>query len=85
MRLTIVLQGKAITVRLVCAMARAFHCASVEIESDCKIVIQLCMSKGVPPWEICAMMNDIRLMANSGGLAFKWCPDFGIELHIGWL
>lgn len=35
------------------------------------------VSEGVPPWDICAVMNDIRSMASSRGLAFKWCPRVG--------
>ncbi|KAI7985260.1 hypothetical protein LOK49_LG14G02243 [Camellia lanceoleosa] len=58
-RLTTALQGKAIAMRLACAMARARHCAIVEIESDCKTVIQLCVLEGVPPWEIYAVIKDI--------------------------
>ncbi|KAL7176319.1 hypothetical protein ACSBR2_029794 [Camellia fascicularis] len=73
-RLTTVVQGEAIAVRLACAMARALQCAVVEIESDNKSVIHLCVSKGVPPWEICAVIQDIRSLAHSGGLAFKWSP-----------
>ncbi|KAL7161387.1 hypothetical protein ACSBR2_041945 [Camellia fascicularis] len=73
-RMTSALQGEATAVRLACSMARALHCATVEVESDCKTLIQLCVSERVPPWEICAVMNDIRFMARSGGLAFKWCP-----------
>ncbi|KAI8020213.1 putative ribonuclease H protein [Camellia lanceoleosa] len=73
-RMTTALQGEATAVRLVCFMARALHCATVEVESDCKTLIQQCVSEGVPLWEICAVLNDIRFMASSGGLVFKWSP-----------
>ncbi|KAL7189189.1 hypothetical protein ACSBR1_038949 [Camellia fascicularis] len=73
-RLTTVVQGEAIAVRLACAMTRALQCAAVEIESDNKFVIHLCVSEGVPPWEICAVIQDIRSLGHSGGLAFKWSP-----------
>ncbi|XP_028089296.1 uncharacterized protein LOC114289726 [Camellia sinensis] len=73
-RLTIVVQGETIAVCLACAMARAIQCVAVEIESDSKTVIQLCVSEGVPPWEICAIIQDIRSLAHSGGLTFKWSP-----------
>ncbi|KAI7986279.1 hypothetical protein LOK49_LG14G00511 [Camellia lanceoleosa] len=57
--MTIALVRKACAVRLACSMARALHGATLEVESDCKTLIQLCVSEGVPPWEICAVMNDI--------------------------
>ncbi|KAI8003771.1 hypothetical protein LOK49_LG08G02746 [Camellia lanceoleosa] len=44
-RLTTVVQEKAIAVRLACAMARALQCTVVEIESDSKTVIQLCIQR----------------------------------------
>ncbi|KAI7990427.1 hypothetical protein LOK49_LG12G02451 [Camellia lanceoleosa] len=74
LRMTTALQGEACAVRFACSMARALHGATVEVESDCKKLIQLCVSEGVPPWEICAVMNDIWCMASSGTVTFKWCP-----------
>ncbi|KAF5959091.1 hypothetical protein HYC85_000300 [Camellia sinensis] len=62
-RLATSIQGEASVVQLACTMSRALNCANVEIESDCKNVIQLCVSERVPPWDICAVMNDIWSMA----------------------
>ncbi|KAL7161948.1 hypothetical protein ACSBR2_042429 [Camellia fascicularis] len=45
-----------------------------EIESDCKSVIHLCVSEGVPPWELLAMICDVRSLASSKQLVFRWCP-----------
>ncbi|KAL7253377.1 hypothetical protein ACSBR1_007832 [Camellia fascicularis] len=73
-QLATAIQGETSVARLACSMACALNCANVEIESDYKNVIQLCVSERVPPWDICAVMNDIRSTASSKGLAFKWCP-----------
>ncbi|KAI8031740.1 hypothetical protein LOK49_LG01G00713 [Camellia lanceoleosa] len=45
-RLATAIQDEASAVRLACAMARALNCANVEIDSDCKNVIQLCVRGG---------------------------------------
>ncbi|KAL7264102.1 hypothetical protein ACSBR1_002121 [Camellia fascicularis] len=59
-RVRSVAQGELLAVRQACLMAVALNRAAVDIESDCKSVIQLCVSEGVPPWELLALLSDVR-------------------------
>lgn len=76
-RVRSVAQGELLAVRHACLMAGALNLAAVDIESDCKSVIHLCVSEGVPPWELLALLNDVRSMATSRQLNFLWCPRMG--------
>ncbi|GMP33734.1 hypothetical protein CsSME_00006924 [Camellia sinensis var. sinensis] len=58
-------------------MVGALNLAAVDIESDCKSVIQLCVSEGVPLRELLALLSDVRSMATSRQLNFLWCPRIG--------
>ncbi|KAI7991576.1 hypothetical protein LOK49_LG12G02484 [Camellia lanceoleosa] len=65
-------QAEAHSVRLACLMAKALNLSRVEIESDNKTVISLCVSETVPPWEFSAIIMDIRGLAPSYSLSFSW-------------
>ncbi|KAL7246469.1 hypothetical protein ACSBR2_001546 [Camellia fascicularis] len=73
-RVRSVAQGELLAVRHACLMAGALNLAAVDIESDCKSVIHLCVSEGVPPWELLALLSDVRSMATHRRLNFLWCP-----------
>ncbi|GMP56390.1 hypothetical protein CsSME_00020900 [Camellia sinensis var. sinensis] len=55
-------------------MAAAFDLTDVQIESDSQSVIHLCVSEGVPLWELLALLCDVRALASSRHLGFSWCP-----------
>ncbi|CAL5366655.1 unnamed protein product [Camellia sinensis] len=76
-RVRSVAQGELLAVRHACLMAGALNLAAVDIESDCKSVIHLCVSEGVPPWELLALLSNVRSMATSRQLNFLWCPRMG--------
>ncbi|KAI8031604.1 hypothetical protein LOK49_LG01G00240 [Camellia lanceoleosa] len=73
-RLRSVAQGELLAIRYACLMAAAFDLTDVQIESDSQSVIHLCVSEGVPPWELLALLCDVRALASSRHLGFSWCP-----------
>ncbi|XP_028055940.1 uncharacterized protein LOC114260082 [Camellia sinensis] len=73
-RLRFVVQCELLAIRHACLMADALNLTTAEIESDCKSVIQLCVSEGVPPWELLALICDVRSLASHRSLVFRWCP-----------
>ncbi|CAL5339656.1 unnamed protein product [Camellia sinensis] len=44
----------------------------VEIESDNRQIIQLSVAETVPPWELSALILDIRWLASQHQMAFSW-------------
>ncbi|KAI7995021.1 hypothetical protein LOK49_LG11G00195 [Camellia lanceoleosa] len=66
-----VAQCELLAIRHACLMADALNLNTVEIESDCKSVIQLCVSEGVPPWELLALICDVRSLASRRSLVFR--------------
>ncbi|KAI8544640.1 hypothetical protein RHMOL_Rhmol08G0312200 [Rhododendron molle] len=66
------LQGELLAIRLACGMASSMGLTEVEIESDNQLAIKLSASELVPPWEVEAVVQDIRFMKQSGGISFKW-------------
>ncbi|KAI7980312.1 hypothetical protein LOK49_Contig167G00003 [Camellia lanceoleosa] len=73
-RVRSVAQGELLAIRTACLMASALNLNVVDIEGDCKAVIQLCVSEGVPPWELLALLGDVRSLAATRQLNFLWCP-----------
>ncbi|KAF7139221.1 hypothetical protein RHSIM_Rhsim07G0138700 [Rhododendron simsii] len=71
-KVTSSLQGELLAIRLACAMANSLGLLEVEIESDNQMAIKLSASELVPPWEVGAVVQDIRLLSQSGGFSFKW-------------
>ncbi|XP_028084016.1 uncharacterized protein LOC114285186 [Camellia sinensis] len=65
-------QDEAFAVRMACLMVRAHNLSFVEIESDNQMVIKLCVSEQVPPWELSAIILDIRYFASAYQLSFSW-------------
>ncbi|KAI7997135.1 hypothetical protein LOK49_LG10G00464 [Camellia lanceoleosa] len=73
-RLRSVARCELLAIQHACLMADALNLTIAKIESDCKSVIQLCVSKGVPPWKLLALLCDVRSLASRRSLAFRWCP-----------
>ncbi|KAG5530666.1 hypothetical protein RHGRI_025584 [Rhododendron griersonianum] len=48
--------------------------SQVIIESDNKMVIKLCSTKNVPPWECAALVKDIRQLSSNFVRKFSWVP-----------
>ncbi|KAI7988222.1 putative ribonuclease H protein [Camellia lanceoleosa] len=65
-------QAEAYAVRMACLMVRGHKMSFVEIESDNQLVIKLCVSEQVPPWELSAIIMDIRSFASAYQLSFSW-------------
>ncbi|XP_028112211.1 uncharacterized protein LOC114310437 [Camellia sinensis] len=65
-------QAKAHAIRLAYLMAQALNLSRVEIESDNKSVISLCIFETVPPWEYSAIILDIRGLASPNSISFSW-------------
>ncbi|KAL7193372.1 hypothetical protein ACSBR2_025061 [Camellia fascicularis] len=70
-KLASVAQGEALAVRLACAMVHTVNLGLVEIEGECKSVIQLCVSEDAPPWDCGVIIEDIISMATGGGVSFN--------------
>ncbi|KAH7859991.1 hypothetical protein Vadar_007952 [Vaccinium darrowii] len=66
------IDGELQAIRLACEMANGLGLKEVEIESDNKQAISLSVSKLVPPWQVCAVVHDIRHFAKEGKHLFRW-------------
>lgn len=49
----------------------------MSIESDCASLISLSVSELVPPWEVSALITDIRKIGADLELSFSWTPREG--------
>ncbi|XP_028117910.1 uncharacterized protein LOC114315493 [Camellia sinensis] len=61
-----VMQGEAMAIKWACLLTRDLNLSQVEIVSDNKEVIRLCVSKDVPPWSCAPIIEDICSLANQG-------------------
>lgn len=66
------LDGELQAIRVACEMAKGLGLKEVEIESDNKQAITLNVSELVPPWNVNAVVQDIRHFAKEGKLLFNW-------------
>lgn len=66
-----IVSAEAQAVRMACVMAHSYNLSYVEIESDSQMVINLCVSETVPPWESSAVLLDIREFAAQHQLSFS--------------
>lgn len=57
------LQAEAVAVRLACRLVQMYGLSMADIENDNQDLIHLCVSETVPPWEIMAVVADIRSLA----------------------
>ncbi|KAF7128124.1 hypothetical protein RHSIM_Rhsim11G0009800 [Rhododendron simsii] len=76
---TSALLAKASVIREACLFAKALNLSSVCIENDNAQLISLSVSELVPPWEVLAIISDIRLLAKNDGFSFRWTPREGNE------
>ncbi|KAH7862425.1 hypothetical protein Vadar_004635 [Vaccinium darrowii] len=66
------LDGELQAIRVACEMAKGMGLKEVEIESDNKQAISLNVSELVPPWNVSAVVMDIRHFAKEGNFLFRW-------------
>ncbi|CAL5333984.1 unnamed protein product [Camellia sinensis] len=66
------LQVEAVAVCLVCCLAQMHGLSLADIENDNQELIHLCVSETVPPWEIMAVVADIRSFARDRAWKFMW-------------
>ncbi|GMP74951.1 hypothetical protein CsSME_00032193 [Camellia sinensis var. sinensis] len=66
------LQAEAVAVRLACSLVQMYGLSLADIENDNQELIHLCVSETVPPWEIMAVVADIRSLARESGWKFLW-------------
>ncbi|KAI8005987.1 hypothetical protein LOK49_LG07G01062 [Camellia lanceoleosa] len=74
-----VMQGEASAIRWACLVIRDLNLSQVEIVSDNKEVIRLCVSEDAPPWNCAPIIEDIRSLANLCNLSFLWTPRMANE------
>ncbi|KAI8542975.1 hypothetical protein RHMOL_Rhmol08G0182300 [Rhododendron molle] len=68
------IQGEALAIRLACHLITTNQISQDIIESDNKMVIKLCSTENVPPWECAALVKDIRLLSFNFDGEFSWVP-----------
>ncbi|KAH7853442.1 hypothetical protein Vadar_002449 [Vaccinium darrowii] len=66
------LKGELLAIRAACEMVFSLGLKEVEVESDNKQAILLSVSESVPPWEVRAVVLDIRHLAVKGAISFRW-------------
>lgn len=66
------LQGELNAIRMACKMAASMEINQATIESDCQQAIKLSVSEQDPPWDVMALVFDIRYFRNLLGLSFSW-------------
>ncbi|XP_058189568.1 uncharacterized protein LOC131307174 [Rhododendron vialii] len=66
------LGGELHAIRAACEMLISLGLKEVEAESDSQQAIHLSVSELVPPWDVRALVIDIRHFAKEGNLLFKW-------------
>ncbi|GMP72660.1 hypothetical protein CsSME_00030605 [Camellia sinensis var. sinensis] len=66
--------GEALAIRLACLFLQALGFLNVQVESNNKEVIDLCVSEQVPPWECSAIIHDIQSLNSTLNASFAWIP-----------
>lgn len=66
------LGGELFAIRAACEMLFRLGMKEVVVESDNKQAITLSVSELVPPWNVRALVLDIRQYAKEGAFLFKW-------------
>lgn len=66
------LQGELIAIPLACGMARSLRLNGAVIESDNQVAIKLSVFELVTPWEVGALVLDIRQMKQECGQSLAW-------------
>ncbi|KAL7221129.1 hypothetical protein ACSBR1_023142 [Camellia fascicularis] len=58
-------QEEAHVIRLACLFLQSLGLSNIQVESDNKEVIVLCVSELVPPWDYSAIIHDIQVLGLS--------------------
>ncbi|KAI8567007.1 hypothetical protein RHMOL_Rhmol02G0087700 [Rhododendron molle] len=66
------LQGELLAIREACFMVSKSSLQGVTVESDCREAIHLSSSEKAPPWDVAAVVLDIRDLARASGIIFSW-------------
>lgn len=66
------LKGELLAIRTACEMVISLGLKDVEVESDNRQAILLSVSESVPPWDVRAVVLDIRHLATKGSISFRW-------------
>ncbi|KAI8537679.1 hypothetical protein RHMOL_Rhmol09G0042900 [Rhododendron molle] len=66
------LQGELVAIREACFMVSRSSWQGATVESDCREAILLSSSENIPPWEVAAVVLDIRELAKARGIIFSW-------------
>nr|GEV17724.1 ubiquitin carboxyl-terminal hydrolase 9-like [Tanacetum cinerariifolium] len=66
------LNAEIIAVHYACSLASDRGWFNVTVESDSHLAISLACSEATPPWNLAALVDDIRLWANNMELSFSW-------------
>lgn len=66
------LQGELLAICLACGMVTDLKLNKVEIESDNQLAVKLSGSELVPPWEVMAVVLDVRQFCRDLGLTVSW-------------
>ncbi|KAI8524768.1 hypothetical protein RHMOL_Rhmol13G0174800 [Rhododendron molle] len=66
------LHGELLAIRLAGGMIKAMGLRGALIESDNQTAIKLSVSESVPPWEVMAVVGDIRKLKMEEGISFAW-------------
>ncbi|KAI8535287.1 hypothetical protein RHMOL_Rhmol10G0162000 [Rhododendron molle] len=67
-----ILQGELEAIRRACYMVEGLKGSPIMIESDNKRAIELSVSEFVPPWEVFAVVMDIRKLVQQLNLKVEW-------------
>lgn len=70
----LVRQGEAHDIRLAYLFLQSLGLSNIQVESDNKEVIALCISKLVPPWDCSAIIHDIQVLKLTLHASFAWIP-----------
>lgn len=66
--------GEALAIRLAGKLLMDNQICEAIIESDNKVVIHLCSTEDVPPWEFATAIKDIRNLSFPYRFSFSWIP-----------
>ncbi|KAI8553628.1 hypothetical protein RHMOL_Rhmol05G0030900 [Rhododendron molle] len=66
------LQGELVAIRQACGMISDLGYQNALVESDSQVAIKLSVSELVPPWEVSAVVWDIRKMREDLNIIFGW-------------
>lgn len=80
--ITSLLQGELYAIRLACGMVKDMELNRVMIELNSQLAIKLSVSD--PPWEVMALVLDVRHFRNSSGLAFHVSTGLLMTLLTRW-